>query len=485
MKNHFAKKILVCLLSAVLLLLSCSFSLAKTGPLEENYDGWYPAFLSFTQIDEKGEPVVVVDENNPWGETVTFPVWRNNKAVAQTGAVYDRKTNTLTLTDFNHPDYVLSANMMGDDLTLQINGTCALARISVWGDGWGGSLHLTGKGTLTVNENRLFDSGLIFYPEGVEKLDFSVDASVKLNLFGKETAFEVYGYEDGFQATVGGNQLPMNKKNAVREQYVWVFGYSYPMEENIRSAKNKADPEGIYNLMEWENDKGEKFVTVERYVHVEKYDLYLVDEAWIQKIAGEGAGEVRFASLEEAAAAGFTPEKDKNGEYVWLSVNTLGNRGSENIYVAADGKQYVVGYAKNDKGEYGDVAMTMEPIAEIPDAYIFTYAPGVDPESLTEKTVTVTRDDVFDYAFPDKEFILHIDTSVLLGDVNGDGSVTAEDARFALRAAVGLDDTAEGLDFSNRGNRCYVAANVDGEEGISAGDARLILRAAVGLETLG
>lgn len=79
----------------------------------------------------------------------------------------------------------------------------------------------------------------------------------------------------------------------------------------------------------------------------------------------------------------------------------------------------------------------------------------------------------------------HIDGDILFGDINDDGQVTAEDARYALRAAVGLDDAAEGLDFSDPANRCYVAANVDGEAGISAADARLILRAAVGLENLG
>ena len=484
MKNRKMKSALSLLLSILLLLPLGVCALAENGPCDKDFGGWIPAFLTFTQLDKNGEPVVVVNEETPWGEPVTYPLWVNNKAMAQTGAVYDRATNTLTLTDFNHPDYQLSANMMGDDFTVEVNGACALARIAVWGDGWGGSLHLTGEGALTVNANSLFDSGLIFYPEGVETLRFSVAPQVKLDLFGRKTAFEVYGYAEGFQATVGGTPLPMDKKSAVREQHIWRYGYSNPMEENLRLCKNKADPDGIYSLLEWENDKGEKSVTVERFVHVEKYDLYLVDQAWIEETAGEGAGEVRFATLEDAAAAGFTPVKE-NGEDKWLTVNSLGNRGSESLYAAADGKQYVVGYGKNDKGEYDDIAMTMEPIAEIPGAYIFTYAPGVDPATLTEVTETVTYDDAFDYTFPDKEFSVHIDMSVLLGDVNGDGSVTSEDARYALRAAVGLDDTADGLDFSNEGNRCFIAANVDGEAGISAGDARLILRAAVGLETLG
>ena len=72
----------------------------------------------------------------------------------------------------------------------------------------------------------------------------------------------------------------------------------------------------------------------------------------------------------------------------------------------------------------------------------------------------------------------------LLGDVDGNGKVEAADARFALRAAVGLDDTAVGLDFSKKTNRCFLAADVTKDKTIQAADARLILRAAVGLEVL-
>ena len=61
------------------------------------------------------------------------------------------------------------------------------------------------------------------------------------------------------------------------------------------------------------------------------------------------------------------------------------------------------------------------------------------------------------------------------GDADLDGSVTAADARLALRLSVGLD-YADGLRF--------FVMNADGDEKISAADARLILRAAVGLENL-
>ena len=66
---------------------------------------------------------------------------------------------------------------------------------------------------------------------------------------------------------------------------------------------------------------------------------------------------------------------------------------------------------------------------------------------------------------------------VLLGDVDGDGCITAGDARLALRRAVDLEDFEPG-------SREYLAADADRDGAITAGDARMILRAAVELEVL-
>ncbi len=63
------------------------------------------------------------------------------------------------------------------------------------------------------------------------------------------------------------------------------------------------------------------------------------------------------------------------------------------------------------------------------------------------------------------------------GDVDGDGEVSAADARLSLRACVGLEDYAPG---SYR----FVNADYDGDGEISASDAQMILRTAVGLEPL-
>jgi len=59
------------------------------------------------------------------------------------------------------------------------------------------------------------------------------------------------------------------------------------------------------------------------------------------------------------------------------------------------------------------------------------------------------------------------------GDLDADGSVTATDARIALRAAVGLDKLTGALEK---------AADMDSDNSVTAADARIILRIAVGLE---
>ena len=64
----------------------------------------------------------------------------------------------------------------------------------------------------------------------------------------------------------------------------------------------------------------------------------------------------------------------------------------------------------------------------------------------------------------------------LPGDVDGDGSVTAGDARLALRRAVELETFAEG-------SPAFAACDIDKSGMVTAGDARIILRIAVELES--
>ena len=64
------------------------------------------------------------------------------------------------------------------------------------------------------------------------------------------------------------------------------------------------------------------------------------------------------------------------------------------------------------------------------------------------------------------------------GDVDGNGNVTAADARLALRAAVGLEPEI------TPDTEAFLAADTDFNGALTSEDARSILRAAVGLEDL-
>lgn len=74
-----------------------------------------------------------------------------------------------------------------------------------------------------------------------------------------------------------------------------------------------------------------------------------------------------------------------------------------------------------------------------------------------------------------KELFEFVFDAPVKGDVDISGDITAEDARFVLRASVGLEENTPVM--LERGD-------IDGNGSLSASDARTILRASVGLEII-
>ena len=70
---------------------------------------------------------------------------------------------------------------------------------------------------------------------------------------------------------------------------------------------------------------------------------------------------------------------------------------------------------------------------------------------------------------------IHYGQTYLPGDVDGNGKITAADARLALRKSVGLENYA-------KNSPKFLACDVNRDSKVTAADARLILRASVGLE---
>jgi len=113
------------------------------------------------------------------------------------------------------------------------------------------------------------------------------------------------------------------------------------------------------------------------------------------------------------------------------------------------------------------VYLTRKSGAETPITY-YSFR-GIDPTVSGAQTAQVI------YGEYSAVFNINISPYYQRGDVDGNGTVTAADARLALRSAVKL---------ITLGGNPFKAADADADGNVTAADARLVLRAAVGLESL-
>jgi len=114
--------------------------------------------------------------------------WRNNEGAQESslaGCRYDRETNTLTLKDFNDPEAVLDANLMGNGFKLRLEGENHIGSIQVWGAMYGGSIAFVGDGSLYVNEAHPNQgTGILLNAEGSESY-VMIGANVFMEIHGE------------------------------------------------------------------------------------------------------------------------------------------------------------------------------------------------------------------------------------------------------------------------------------------------------------
>jgi len=89
---------------------------------------------------------------------------------------YDEKTNTLTLD--NYTGDLLIFNLMGNGLTINLIGHNEVNFIQIWGFYYGGSVTITGDGSLTVNPYEDYPVGLSFRAEQSDSC-LMIDGSVE------------------------------------------------------------------------------------------------------------------------------------------------------------------------------------------------------------------------------------------------------------------------------------------------------------------
>lgn len=158
-KNKKFKKFLCLSAAAMLAFLMCAACLlvpakGENGPCDTG--DWAFAYIS---VGNDG------DSSNPQGEYKTIYSASSKDISTVEGISYDRASNTLTIENYNNTKNIIATNMMGDDFKINIKGENHIGELVSYGDGWGGSITLTGNGTLYINENKSYETGIYMNAE--------------------------------------------------------------------------------------------------------------------------------------------------------------------------------------------------------------------------------------------------------------------------------------------------------------------------------
>ena len=404
-------KKLLSILPAILIMLTIipMVAFAGNGPMSPvTYpDGntYNLAYIKFLEIDENGK--FKYDED--WN-CIGYPIFADAKEHndALNGAVYDRASNTLTITDLKAENLVLETNCMGDDFNLNVVGDCEMAQIRIWGYGYGGTLNIIGNGTLSVNTKKLYDNAIILYPEGSNS-SLNFGKNVHVNLYAKVDAAKIIDatYTDADKAFTfsNGQNYTVTKSNSIRERDVYYEGYESSEIENGTSASytdkvvNSTDPEGFYGCSKTTKYDGEgnvtaAGVTIRKLVYNEKYNAYFKDPSV----------EEQFLTDEEFGESAYSYSVDGDGNkdsfypcYIYSSTYQIYTDGKGNLYAI---------YKEWSSVSEDKCAMIPKKIIDGEDElYVFTLDKTVDISTLEPYTEKTILDDYYTYTLTGTELV--------------------------------------------------------------------------------
>lgn len=259
------------------------------------------------------------------------------------GAVYDKATNTITLTNYNHPEMTLATNEMGDDLKLHLVGDNHIAELVVWGFGWGGNLEITGDGSLTINENKTSQIAAIrFMAEGTQGL-LKVGSNASVTAYksaGENTYSAAFVYTTSSTLPFQGNleaALTMTPDSGVEGEYAVGATVIYEVEESYANR--------TWQLATKDND-GKLYGIY--FFEANEYSEGQTDVFELVKVDGLASGNEYLAVAVSQTAGVAWPEgytKDPEGKTVDANISntktmTLLQKDGETFYWGSDKIEY-------------------------------------------------------------------------------------------------------------------------------------------------
>ena len=169
------------------------------------------------------------------------------------GMSYDRESNTLTLNNYKSSTTVIVTNMMGDDFKINLVGDNEIGSIGSYGDAWGGSINISGNGTLVINADKSDDYGVAFFAEGTNSV-LSVADTCNVTIYSGSKAV-VYTSDNQTDKPIKDNgtlkeNVTYNVSHPLQISQLYARYYEYDPYITDTVYKNEADNTSLYYIKE-------------------------------------------------------------------------------------------------------------------------------------------------------------------------------------------------------------------------------------------
>lgn len=274
------------------------------------------------------------------------------------GAVYDKKTNTLTLTNYKHPTMSIEVNEMGDDFKIKLVGDNQIKGLAVWGFGYGGSVEVFGDGTLTVNKNKEDSAGIIMQPEGTKAV-FKVSGKAVVDVYAgtDKMPFYVKAISEKYKNCVDADTDKVLKtETAYTDRYIRHHVVTLSDEPSVFEVYMKdGDANSKYAI-----DMYDTSYYIYKLIYCKELNLYYAHELEHGYSAFNPSNMGYYRTLEEISA--YTYSSRSSGEQEYIEDKT----GKKCIF-ELDIKNGVTSYIKCDLISIGSIT---DSTGEAADWYI-------------------------------------------------------------------------------------------------------------------